>query len=113
MRFFLLSLSTLITFYACHPSKNKMENIPIKENSAANEVPQEVDSIIIDSRYTFAKAIKGAKAPQAVIDELELINVTYISTDNKLHQGQILTNKELVTDIKELFQLMLKQKICN
>ncbi len=45
-----------------------------------------------------------------MIDELELIDVNYISTDNKLHQGQILTNKQLVADIKELFQLMLEQE---
>lgn len=109
MRIFILSLSTLIVLYSCHSSKNNDENINSEENSAVNEVPQEVDTIIIDSRYTFIEAIEGANAPQKVIEELELIDVNYISTDNKLHQGQILTNKELVNDIKELFQLMLEQ----
>lgn len=107
MRYFVIILSTLIVIYACQPSRNNEENITTEENSAVNEAPQETDTIIIDSRYTFAEAIEGANAPKEVIDELELINVTYISTDNKLHQGQILTSKELVTDIKELFQLML------
>jgi hypothetical protein len=110
MRYFILSLSTLIALYACHPSQNKEENLPTEENSTPNEVHQETDTIIIDSRYTFTEAIEGANAPQAVIDELELIDVNYISTDNKLHQGQILTNKQLVADIKELFQLMLEQE---
>lgn len=110
MRYFILSLSTLIALYACHPSQNKEENLPTEENSTPNEVHQKTDTIIIDSRYTFTEAIEGANAPQAVIDELELIDVNYISTDNKLHQGQILTNKQLVADIKELFQLMLEQE---
>ena len=110
MRYFILILSTLIVIYACQPSRNNEENITTEENSAVNEAPQETDTIIIDSSYTFAEAIEGANAPKEVIDELELINVTYISTDNKLHQGQILTSKELVTDIKELFQLMLEHE---
>ena len=76
MRYFILILSTLFVIYACHPSKSKEENIAIKENNALSEAPQEVDTVIIDSRYTFKEAIEGANAPQEVIDEMELINVT-------------------------------------
>ena len=113
MRYFLLSLSTLITFNACHTDKSKEKKTPtenlIVESNIEKEETQETDSIIIDSNYTFEEAIEGTNAPKEVIDELELLNVRYISTDNKLHQGQIITNKQIAKDIKELFQLMLEQ----
>ena len=114
MRCLLLSLLILIVFNACHADKNREQNIPdedpIVENKVVKEEPQETDTIIIDSNYTFEEAIEGANAPQEVIDELELLNVLYISTDNKLHQGQIVTNKRIAKDIKEIFQLMLAQE---
>ena len=110
MRYFLLSCFTLATFFACHPSESKEEATPVEENSIANKVVKDMDTIIIDSRYTFSQAIEGASAPQSVIDELELIEVNYISTDKKLHQGQVLINKRIAADIKEIFQLILEQE---
>ncbi|MDD2474417.1 MAG: M15 family metallopeptidase [Dysgonamonadaceae bacterium] len=109
MRYFLLSLFTLALSYACHPKQSKEEDMVIEENNIEKEILEEPDTTIIDSRYTFDEAIEGSNAPQKVIDELHLINVTYLSTDNKLHQGQILTNKRLAQDIKEIFQFMLEQ----
>ena len=109
-----LTLSILIVFNACHQNKSNEEKKSIEETIAENNIvkeeKQETDTIIIDSRFTFTEAIEGANAPQNIIDELELIDVTYISTDSKLHKGQILTNKRLVADIKEIFELMLEQE---
>ena len=112
MRHFLISLLSIISLNACHPKQSKPDNNLIEhaeDGLTAIEDYSEVesDTIIIDSRYTFAQAIEGSNAPQAVIDELKLIDVTYISTDEKLHQGQILTNKRLVDDLLELFDFML------
>lgn len=114
MRYFFLTLPILIVFNACHQNKSNEEkkstDVIVAEKTIITEEVHETDTIIIDSHYTFAEAIEGAKAPQSVIDELELIDVTYISTDSKLHKGQILTNKRLVQDIKEIFELMLEQE---
>ena len=114
MRYFFLTLSILIVFNACHQNKSNEEKKSIEETIAENNIvkeeKQETDTIIIDSRFTFTEAIEGANAPQNIIDELELIDVTYISTDSKLHKGQILTNKRLVADIKEIFEVMLQQE---
>ncbi|NLZ95460.1 MAG: M15 family metallopeptidase, partial [Bacteroidales bacterium] len=111
---FLLSLHILIVFNACHSEKSNEEKITteeiIVEKNTVKEEPQKTDTIIIDSRYTFEEAIEGANAPQTLIDELKLIDITYISTDEKVHRGQILTNKRIATDIKEIFQLMLEQE---
>ena len=113
MRHFLISLLLLISLYVCHPKQSKPDNNLIeyaKESlppSIENYSKVESDTIIIDSRYTFDESLKGSNAPQAIIDQLKLIDVTYISTDEKLHQGQILTNKRLVDDLLELFDFML------
>ena len=107
MRHFLLVLVSIFSLYACHSKQDGDENKLQQDELIVTEVLTEPDTTIIDSRYTFAEAIDGSNAPQAVIDALELIEVTYLSTDQKLHKGQILTNKRLAQDIIELFQLML------
>ena len=97
----------LVVLFACH-QKQSGEEQPIEQESITyEELPLTPDTTIIDSRYSFAEAIEGSNAPESLIDQLQLIDVTYISTDEKLHQGQILTNKRLAQDIQELFQFML------
>ncbi|ROL61303.1 M15 family peptidase [Bacteroidetes/Chlorobi group bacterium ChocPot_Mid] len=66
--------------------------------------------VIIDSDMTFEESVEGTKAPQNVINDLVLLNVKYYSFDNKLHQGQLLVNKEVETDVKEIFDTILKIK---
>ena len=110
MYYFLLSWFTLLTFFACNTSESKDETTSAEKNSIVNEFTKETDTIIIDSNYTFWQAIAGSNAPQSIIDELELIEVNYISTDKKLHQGQVLINKRIAPDIKEIFELMLEQE---
>lgn len=114
MRYFLFSLISIIALGACHSKHNKPDNIQsehIEENAPTAEDQPNIkpDTIIIDSNYTIDEALFGSNAPQAIIDELELMDVTYLSIDHKLHQGQILTNKRLVADLHELFQFMLEQ----
>ena len=109
MRHFLISLVSIIVMYACHPKQGVDKNTPQDEEFIIPEVLSASDTIIIDSRYTFPEAIEGANAPEDVINQLELIDVTYISTDDKLHRGQILTNKRLAEDLQQLFQFMQEQ----
>lgn len=71
------------------------------------EIIEEVDTVIIDSRMTFEEALLGTKAPQDIIDQLVIIDVQYLSTDHKIHQGQIVTNKKLEEDIRHIFRYML------
>lgn len=110
MRIFLICLFFVLLFDACNQKEDSHKN-ETSNRDRINVVEKwiEPDTIIIDSKLSFEEAIEGSNAPQAVIDELELIDVTYISTDEKLHQGQILTNKKLVPDLRELFQFMLEQ----
>ena len=109
MRYFLISLFAFTTLFACHPKQSNEESKLKEDEFIVKEIIAEPDTTIIDIRYTFAESIEGSNAPQTVIDKLELIDVTYFSTDEKLHQGQILTNKRLVEDIRDIFQYMLEQ----
>lgn len=69
-----------------------------------------VVNTIIDSQMTFEEATKGTKAPQEVLDSLVLLNVTYYSTDKKVHQGQIVVNKAVAEDVKFFFGMLLEEK---
>lgn len=69
-----------------------------------------LSEVIIDSEMTFQESIEGTKAPKNVINDLLLLNVQYYSFDNKLHQGQLLISKEVESDIKEIFEIILKIK---
>lgn len=112
---FLFIYISVIFLSACQPKQNTTDSNQIiqeEENKTKEEIQyqQEHDTVIIDSQYTFAEALHGSDAPQDIIDELMLIDVTYLSTDKKIHQGQILTNKRLVDDLQEMFQFMLNQE---
>jgi hypothetical protein len=106
-------LGCLVIFSSC------FENRPQKQTPAILKEIEYIDSvtsftskeeiIIIDSNYTFEEAIAGTRAPQEIIDQLELFDVIYISTDGKLHQGQMLTNKSIAQDVREIFEFMLEQ----
>ena len=84
--------------------KSKNDYNKSKLNQSSN------DSLIVDCNYTFDQAIAGSKAPQYIIDQLTLLDVIYYSIDNKLHKGQILTNKLIAEDIRYMFDFMLKKK---
>lgn len=68
------------------------------------------DEYIVDSQMSFAEAVAGTMAPKNVIDSLVLLDVFYFSFDEKLHKGQILINRNVEKDIKEIFDLILKIK---
>lgn len=68
-----------------------------------------VQHVIIDSDYSFAQATEGSKAPDSILNTLDLIAVRYYSTDGKIHQGQLLTNKKISAKLNALFQKMLEQ----
>jgi hypothetical protein len=103
----------LVVFFSCidNQSQKQTEITGILEVvEPMNPEPQTPDfQIIIASNYTFEEAIAGTHAPQEIIDQLELFDVIYISTDGKLHQGQMLTNKSIAQDVREIFEFMLKQ----
>lgn len=67
------------------------------------------EDTIIDACYTFEEAIAGTKAPPDIIHQLELFDVIYLSTDGKIHRGQILSNRKIAADLRQLFAYMLRK----
>ena len=103
----IICLLTCCSIIACKPAKKEIQfinalNTEIKEDSISN------DTVIIDSHYTFEQAIAGSKAPKEIINQLELFDVLYYSSDNKLHKGQILCNKAIANDLKVIFKMIAK-----
>ncbi|MDD4778193.1 MAG: M15 family metallopeptidase [Fermentimonas sp.] len=64
---------------------------------------------LIDAEFTFDEATKDSGAPESIISQLELVDVYYISTDGKIHKGQIVTNRLISDDIREIFKFMLAE----
>jgi len=97
-------LFPLLFFYACKSDKKEIIQV-------VTQTKKEVkDNAIVDCNYTFEGAVYGTKAPNQIIRELQLIDVLYYSTDGKLHKGQIITNKVLTDELREIFAFMLKTK---
>jgi hypothetical protein len=71
---------------------------------------EEEDEIIIDSNLTFDQALENTRAPKNVIESLVLLDIEYISLDNKIHRGQIMVNKSVENEVKQFFKLLLQDK---
>lgn len=80
-------------------------NLPSNEG-VIDRILQDESAPIVDCKYTIDQAVKGHEIPKSMIKQLTLVDVEYFSFDEKLHQGQILVNKIVVTDIKEIFEFI-------
>ena len=67
---------------------------------------------IIDSRMTEKEAFDGLdpKCPAEIRKRQRLITIKYYSMDKQVHQGQLVIDTELVSDIKRVFALALKEQ---
>ena len=67
---------------------------------------------IIDSRMTESEAFDGLDphCPPDIRNRQRIVTVKYFSTDQKIHQGQIIVDKDLVADVKTFFREALSEK---
>jgi hypothetical protein len=91
-------LSILLGFYSNH-----ILNESIIQHRHKKE-------IIIDCNFTFKEATSGIEIPKSILKQLTLLEVEYYSFDGKLHKGQIVINKSVLSDIKEIFAFIKKTK---
>lgn len=61
------------------------------------------EDIIVDSAMSREEAIANTAFPKAIVDSQEVVTVEYYSFDNKLHRGQIVVNRLLAEDIRQIF----------
>jgi hypothetical protein len=66
---------------------------------------------IIDSKMTEQEAFFGLdpKCPDEIRRRQGLVTVKYYSTDKRIHQGQLVIDRELKNDIEKIFALALKE----
>lgn len=68
-----------------------------------------MSSLIIDSSYaSLEEAVHGLVFPDDIRETLVLVDVSYISFDGLLHQGQIVMHRELERDVKEIFAALVE-----
>ncbi len=75
-------------------------------NGSIGYIIQNDPKPIVDCNYTFEEAISGTEIPKSIINQITLIEVEYYSFDNLLHKGQVLINKKVVKDIKNIFEFI-------
>jgi hypothetical protein len=70
------------------------------------------DNPIIDSNMTYQQAFEGlsANCPVSIKERQRLVTVKYYSFDNRIHQGQLVIDMDLVKDIEFAFEQALKAK---
>ena len=67
---------------------------------------------IIDSAMTESEAFDGLdpKCPVEIRRRQRLVTVKYFSTDGRVHQGQLVVDAELKSDLRKVFALALKER---
>lgn len=67
---------------------------------------------IIDSRMNVKEAFDGLdpNCPKEIRRRQRIVKVKYYSFDDKIHQGQIVVDKDLVKDIQSVFKLALQTR---
>ncbi len=106
MKFWLVVFLFLLNFGCSGPNKKPRQAVVLPIDSYV-EKPVKQDTLI-DASYTFEEATAGSGAPQKIIDSLNLLDVTYFSTDGRIHRGQVLSNKQISGDIAALFRFMFE-----
>ncbi len=105
--FFALFFSTAVLLCSCN-NREKRQIVQCAEPAEGSTGTVVKPDTVVDADFTFEEAVAGTRAPQKIIDELTLFDVFYFSVDGKVHRGQILSNKMIEKDIREMFDFMLR-----
>lgn len=65
---------------------------------------------IIDSNISLHQAIEGTTAPDSIIRELVIVDVEYFSADSLLHRGQIVVNRRVEQEVRQIFEYIKSVK---
>ena len=65
--------------------------------------PHTQQQCIIDSNMTLADAIGNPNVPRNITKQLQLLTVRYYSFDGKLHQGQLVVNRQVAGELASIF----------
>jgi hypothetical protein len=85
---------------------SNMTNYP--QQNSTSSISEDIE--IIDSEYNLLQALEGINIPYSIRKDLKLVTVRYYGFDDKLHQGQLIVNKRIAEEVKEIFILIRKIK---
>lgn len=88
------------------PSIQAQQSPQLVNYSSSEEYSSHPQNIVIDADYSFEEALDGIAIPVSVKNDLEIVTVKYYGFDDKLHQGQVIVNKRIADDVKEIFKLI-------
>jgi hypothetical protein len=82
------------------------------QRAAAAETRGTIDNPIVDSAMTEQEAFDGLSplCPKEIRDRQKIVTIKYYSFDKLIHQGQLVIDRDLVADIKQVFDVALKTK---
>jgi len=63
-------------------------------------------SPVVDSAMTFAEAVSGCPAPETILADLRLVEVSYYGFDGMLHAGQLVVSSAVAADVRKIFSLI-------
>jgi peptidoglycan L-alanyl-D-glutamate endopeptidase CwlK len=105
-----IKTTSLIIVLFLTTSINAQQNQQLTRYSPDKQRSTPVQKIIIDADYTLDETLRESNIPSSVKNTLDLVTVNYYGFDEKLHQGQIIVNKEIVNDIVEIFKVIEETK---
>lgn len=66
--------------------------------------------IVVDARMTRAQALGANRFPQHVLATMEVVDVQYLGFDGLTHRGQIVVDRKLAAEVKQIFVELRKAK---
>jgi len=106
----LITTSSLTIIISLTTVINAQQNQQLTRYSPDEEQIAAVQKIIIDADQSFDEALSGSSIPSSVKNKLDLVTVKYYGFDGKLHQGQIIVNREIAKDVVEIFKVIEETK---
>ncbi|HNW39767.1 MAG TPA: M15 family metallopeptidase [Candidatus Omnitrophota bacterium] len=100
-----LLLLLIVILSGCSTRAYRQEDIPFGQFELAGTL----QNPIIDSNVTLSEALKKY-APPELKEKQELVEVLYYSFDGRIHQGQLVIDKRLTEDIRQVFRVARENK---
>lgn len=113
MRILLLALFIVLALSSCSDETPKKEE-PTEASAPATDILQSPGTLgnpIVDSSMGADAAILSnlpQGCPQEITSRLAVVAVRYWGFDDRVHQGQIVVDRDLADDVTQIFELILE-----
>lgn len=65
-------------------------------------------AVVVDSKMTRSQALGKNSFPPKVLAQMAVVDVTYLGFDGKEHRGQIVVDKDIVSEVRQIFAELRK-----